>query len=144
MAVPLASKLIIDTNVFIDYLRDDLNVDWVFGRTGMPPRFLSAVVLMELRLGADTPKRRRAVDRIRAAFSTERILAPSAELFERAAVLFRRLHTLSNRPGDRLGMINDLLIALTAWRIGAAVVTRNAKHFQRIGAHLPGLRIVVP
>ncbi len=144
MAVPLARKVVIDTNIFIDYLRDDASSEWVFGSTGMAIRFLSSVVLMELRLGADTLKRRRAVERIRQAFPRERIIAPSAELFEHAADLFRRLYSAGAEPADRLAPINDLLIALTAWRIGAAVVTRNTVDFQRIQRHLPGLRIVAP
>src|SRR5713101_7182947 len=115
MAVPLARKVIIDTNVFIEYLRDGLSTEWAFGRTGMAIRFLSSVVLMELRLGADTAKRRRAVDHIRAAFSNPRVVAPSPDLFERAALLFRRLYHRGNEPADRLGPVNDLLIALTAW-----------------------------
>ena len=56
MAVPLAGKVLLDTNVFIDYLRQDRHADWVFGRVGHTVRFLSSVVLLELRLGADTPR----------------------------------------------------------------------------------------
>ena len=144
MAIPLARKVLIDTNIFIDYLRDDLSTEWVFGRGGTAIRFLSAIVLMELRLGATTPRRRRATDRIRAAFPDARVLAPSADLFERAALLFRRLYAPGSEPADRLASINDLLIALTAWRIGAAVVTRNAADFQRIQTRLPGLRVIIP
>jgi predicted nucleic acid-binding protein len=61
MAVPIGRKIMLDTNVFIDYLRLGLHADWVTGRAGRAIRFLSAVVLMELRLGADTLPRRRAV-----------------------------------------------------------------------------------
>jgi len=43
-----------------------------------------------------------------------------------------------------LGVVNDLLIALTAWRIGAAVVTANLREFSRIGKHLPALVVVTP
>src|SRR5437899_1613985 len=142
MAIPLARKVVIDTNVFIDYLRDDPSTEWVFGRSGMAIRFLSAIVLMELRLGADSLKRRRAVDGIRAAFPSERVIVPTADLFERAALLFRRFYAKGNEPADRLGPVNDLLIALTAWRIGAAVLTRNVQDFHRIQGQLPGLRIV--
>jgi predicted nucleic acid-binding protein len=142
MAIPLARKVVIDTNIFIDYLRDDPSTEWVFARSGMAIRFLSSVVLMELHFGAHTPRRRRAVDRIRAAFPSERVLAPTADLFERATLLFRRLYAKGNEPRDRLGPVNDLLIALTAWRIGAAVITRNAQDFNRIQGELPGLRIV--
>jgi len=40
--------------------------------------------------------------------------------------------------------MNDLLIALTAWRIGAAVVTANSGEFSRIAEHLPGLVVAEP
>lgn len=50
MAVPVAGKLLLDTNVFVDYLRAGLHADWIFGRVGETIRFLSSVVLMELRI----------------------------------------------------------------------------------------------
>lgn len=77
MAVPVAGKLLLDTNVFVDYLRAGLHADWIFGRVGETICFLSSVVLMELRLGADTPRRRRAVDRIKVAFPSGRLIAPA-------------------------------------------------------------------
>jgi predicted nucleic acid-binding protein len=77
VAVPVLGKVVLDTNVFIDYLRQDLHADWVFGRAGSTVRFLSSVVLMELRLDADTPRRGRAIDRIKAAFPRSRLIAPT-------------------------------------------------------------------
>ena len=106
MAVPLSGKVVLDTNVFVDYLRQGLYAEWMLGRVGETIRFLSAIVLMELRLGADTPRRKRAV--------------------------------------DRLGPLNDLLIALTARHIGATVVTNNLNEFRRIGKYVPGLAVVAP
>ena len=47
-------------------------------------------------------------------------------------------------PADRLGPVNDILIALTARQIGATVVSQNVRDFQQIAAHLPGLRVVNP
>ena len=38
----------------------------------------------------------------------------------------------------------DLLFALTAWRIGATMVTANIGEFGRIAEHLPGLVVVDP
>jgi len=147
MAVPvigIAGKVVLDTNVFIDYLRADLHADWVFGRTENVVRFLSSVVLMELRLGADTLPRRRAIDRIKRSFPDGRLIAPSPELFDRAAGLFRALHGDARGVADRLGPMNDVLIALTAWRIGATVVTRNLSDFRRIARELRGLRVAAP
>ena len=144
MAVPVRGKVILDTNVFVDYLRQGRHAEWVFGRAGEVFRFLSSVVLMELRLGADTPRRKRAVDRIGDAFPSERLVTPAHEQFDRAGQVFRALYGGGSALTDRLGPINDLLIALTARQIGATVITSNAEEFRRIAQHVPGLAIVAP
>jgi len=51
-------------------------------------------------------------------------------------VVFRALHGDGRGLRDRLGVVNDLLIALTAWRISATVVTANVEEFTRIQRHL--------
>lgn len=144
MALPVSGKVLLDTNVFIDYLRADLYADWIFGGVSNVIRFLSAVVLMELRVGADSARRHRAVDRIQAAFPTSRLIAPLPTLFDHAGRLFRTLHGDGSGLDDRLGPVNDLLIALTARQIGATVLTSNLDDFRRIARHLPGLRLVAP
>lgn len=143
MALPIGRKVLFDTNVFIDYLRAELYDNWVFGGHSNVIRFTSAVVLMELHLGANTAARQKAVARIETAFA-QRSLVPTAQLYAQAAKLFRTLYgDLSNRS-DRLAPINDLLIALTARQIGATVVTSNITEFTRIAEKVPGLRILPP
>jgi predicted nucleic acid-binding protein len=144
VAVLVTGRILLDTNVFIDNLRAGRHATWVWGGRESRIRFLSAVVLMELRVGADTLRRRRAVDRIHTAFPVERVVAPTAGLFDRAGALFLTLYGSTPERWDRLGPMNDVLIALTAWRIGATVVTGNSGEFSRIAEHLPGLRIVAP
>jgi predicted nucleic acid-binding protein len=144
MAPPVRGKVLLDTNIFIDYLRSGLHAEWVAVPVEGTVRFLSAVVLLELQLGADTPRRRRAVARLKAAFPAPRFLAPGPSGYERAGELFRRIHGSGDRMVDRLGAINDLLIAITAWQIGATVVTLNAGDFRRIAAELRGLRWIAP
>jgi predicted nucleic acid-binding protein len=144
VALPVTGKVLLDTNVFIDYLRTDLYADWIFGGVNNIIRFLSSVVLMELRIGADTVRRQRAVDRIEAAFPTSRLIAPLPLLFDQAGRLFRTLHVDGSGLDDRLGPVNDLLIALTARQIGATVLTSNVEEFRQIGRHLAGLRIAAP
>ena len=61
MALSLGAKVILDTNVFVDYLRAGMHAEWVLGPASGRIRFLSSVVLLELRLGAYTSRRRRAV-----------------------------------------------------------------------------------
>ncbi len=144
MALPVSGKVILDTNVFIDYLRADLHAEWVFGHVGNTIRFLSSIVLMELRIGADTPRRKRAVDKIRSAFPDERLIAPTPRICDQAGQLFQTLYGDGSCFSDRLGPINDLLIALTARHIGATVITRNITEFSRISEHLQGLSIANP
>ena len=139
-------KVVIDTGVYVDYLRAGLHQDWVLGPASRRVRFLSAVVLFELKLGARTLRSRRVVDALKLAFPSGRLIAPSAEMFERAAILYRKVHGASVGPpsGDRLGHFSDLMIALTSWRIGAAVVTSNGRDFKRIAAHLPDFAWLEP
>ena len=144
MAVSVTGKVLLDTNVFIDYLRADLHPGWIFGGVSNSVRFLSAVVLMELRLGADTPRRKRAVERVQAAFPTGRVIAPLAAMFDDAGRLFRTLCGDGSGLADRLGPINDLLIALRARQMGATLVTSNRQEFRRIAAHVSGLKVVAP
>jgi predicted nucleic acid-binding protein len=144
MALPVTGKVLLDTNIFVDYLRADLHAEWVFGGVSNTVRFLSSIVLMELRLGATTARRRRAVDRIMSGFPSGRLVAPAPLLFDRAGRVFRALYGEDGGTTDRLGPINDILIALTARHIGAMVVTSNLKVFRQIGKHVPGLQILAP
>jgi predicted nucleic acid-binding protein len=144
VALPVTGKVLLDTNVFIDYLRADLYAEWIFGGVSNIIRFLSSIVLLELRIGADTARRQRAVDRVQAAFPTSRLIAPLPPLFDHAGRLFRTLHGEGSGLDDRLEPVNDLLIALTARQIGATILTSNLDDFRRIARHLPGLRILAP
>ena len=144
MALPIRGKVLLDTNVLIDYLRAGLHAEWVSGGHGTIIRFISAVVLLELRLGADTPKRKKAVDRLHHAFHSGRTLGLTPSILDRAGKIFRDMYGDASGLSDRLGPINDVLIALTAREIGAAVVTNNVLEFRRIAAKVSGLRIMAP
>jgi predicted nucleic acid-binding protein len=142
VALPVGAKVVLDTNVFIDYLRVGLHANWVIGPVGKTIRFLSSVVVLELDVGADTPRRKKAVDRLKDAFPRSRVIAPDVWAFDQAGVVFRALY--GTVRGDRLGLMNDILIALTARRIGAAVVTSNLGEFHRIANHISGLAVIDP
>ena len=144
MALPVGGKVLLDTNVLIDYLRTGLYTEWVLGGGGSILRFISAITILELRLGADTPTRKKAVDRLQQAFQTGRTLGLPPSLLDHAGRIFRALYGNAAGMGDRLGPLNDVLIALTARQIGATVVTRNVMEFRRIAAKVSGLKIVTP
>jgi predicted nucleic acid-binding protein len=146
MAVSVKGKLVIDTNIFVSYLRAGLHEEWVEGRVPGTSRFLSSIVLFELRLGASDNRRREVITKLIRCFPLSRIVSPSHGVYRIAADLFIKLYGSNSKtwPADRLGPANDLLIAATAYRIGATLITENEKDFSRIADHLRGFRFSLP
>lgn len=144
MALPIGGKILLDTNVLIDFLRAGMHTEWVLGAHGNVVRFISAVALLELRLGADTPKRKNAVDRIQQAFQAGRTLGLTATTLDHAGRLFRAVHGNASGMRDRLAPLNDMLIALTAREIGATVITSNLLEFRRLAGKISGLKVMAP
>lgn len=62
---------------------------------------------------------------------------PVVSLDERVPAIYARAAAALMRAGERLAMM-DLLIASVALSKGAAVLTRNVRHFERI----PGLTVL--
>jgi predicted nucleic acid-binding protein len=93
----------------------------------------SSVVLSELRRGARTPAARRWVERIHDAAAVR--WAPTASDWWEAG---RVVQVLGDRcgwdRGKRRDFQNDALIALTARRHGATVVTYNRRDFELLRA----------
>ena len=95
-------------------------------------RYMSAVVAMELRAGAQHRAARDSTSApIRAYRSSGRLVVPSNEVFERAGGVLRQLK-LAGRDVRLSSPCNDVLIALTARSIGASVVTANLDDFGAI------------
>jgi predicted nucleic acid-binding protein len=100
----------------------------------------SSVVLSELRRGARTPQARRLVD------SLHRIARvrwePSDQDWWEAGRLVREIGDAENwEVNKRREFQNDALIALTARRHGATIVTGNAGDFNLLSGK-PGIRVV--
>jgi predicted nucleic acid-binding protein len=125
-------RLVIDTNVYIDWLNKGRHEDVLFQRDVV--RYLSAVVLMELRAGAVLRADQRVVQRLETAFERAgRILAPSRALFAEAGDTLRRLQIEAGYSiGGSRSIANDVLIALSARSIGATVVTQNERDYRAI------------
>jgi len=125
-------RLVIDTNVYIDWLNKGRHEDVLFQRDAV--KYLSAVVLMELRAGAVSRADRRLVRRLEAGFERAgRILAPSRALFAEAGDTLRRLQIAEGyNIGGSGSIANDVLIALSARSIGATVVTQNERDYRAI------------
>ena len=136
-------RVIFDTNLYIDWLRagarEELMVEAPF------LRYMSTVVLMELRAGAFTPAAVRAVEDLYASFSrTHRLLPPTAETFWRVGTV---LATMQRRFGydlkKRMRLAHDCLIALSSRQIGATVFTHNGRDFAVIRRIVPFKLVVV-
>lgn len=123
-------RTVLDTNVYIDWLNDGLHADLVLGPGRV--RILSAIVLMELRAGAETAKAKRGVDRLARAYrAAQRLVAPLPSVCDEAGNVLRELRR-SGRDVRRASLVNDVLIALTARAQGATVVTRDGSDFTAI------------
>ena len=136
-------RLVIDTNVYIDWFNAGRHEDILFQRETV--KHLSAIVVMELRAGASSVKDRRLVQRVESAFvRARRILVPSATVFAEAGDVLRSLHTTRGfRMEQRHSIVNDVLIALSARSIGATVATQNEGDYRAIQAVRPFQLLVV-
>jgi predicted nucleic acid-binding protein len=127
-------RVVIDTNVYVDWINRGRHEEVLFQRETV--KYLSAVVLMELRAGAFSLRDRRLLQRLQTAFERAgRILIPSGTVFAEAGDALRRLQAdRGYNIGASHSIANDVLIALSARSIGAAVVTQNERDYRAIQA----------
>ena len=135
--------VVFDTDLYIDWLREGAREELMVGAPFL--RYMSTVVLMELRAGALTPATTRAVEDMHTTFSrTRRLLTPTPQTFWQAGAV---LATLRRRFGydlkKRSRLVNDCLIALSSRQIGATVFTHNGQDFATIRRVAPFKLVVV-
>jgi predicted nucleic acid-binding protein len=125
-------RVVIDTNIYIDWLNEGLYEDVIFQREVV--KHLSAVVLMELLAGAFSTRDRRLIQDIALPFArANRIVTPTISLYEEAGDVLRRLQLLRGYSlPSAYGLVNDVLIALSARSVGASVITQNETDFAAI------------
>jgi len=68
---------------------------------------------------------------IRAHAASARLVAPSAPVFDEAGFVLRALR-MAGREVRHASLVNDVLIALTARRLGATLYTGDAEDFRAI------------
>jgi predicted nucleic acid-binding protein len=130
-------RVVIDTNVYVDWINSGRHEEVLFERETV--KYLSAVVLMELRAGAFSERDRRLLQRLQTAFERAgRVLTPSRSVFAEAGDALRRLQADRGYSiGASHSIANDVLIALSARSIGASVVTQNGRDYRAIRAVRP-------
>lgn len=126
---------IIDTSVYIGHWEQRLYENALAAvRTAFIVRH-SAVVLSELRRGARTREAQRRVETL-ARFATIRWEPTAADWWE-AGLLIRKIGDANDwDTRKRRDFQNDALIALTARRHGAAVVTADNRDFDLLAREL--------
>lgn len=127
--------VIYDTSVYIDAMRrGDTTVLQTRNVIYASPLWLSAVVLEELYAGATNAPLRKLLEKTERDFAkANRLLTPTQSDWTRTGHLLAKFGT--KYGFDQIGrarMTNDVLIALSAARLGLLLVTRNPRDFARI------------
>ena len=145
----MSSGLALDTNVYIDAIRDPSELAALkqfvlrFGHR----LWLAGVVAAELGAGALTDARRDAVDDLVRPYATrDRVFGVSFTACREAG---RALAGLATRERVRLAtappsLTNDALLAASCREADVVLVTRNFKDFSRLQRQLRGFRFVAP
>jgi predicted nucleic acid-binding protein len=119
--------LLVDTDVLIDYLRDEPNaVAYLEGLT--EPAMVSTITVAELYAGVREGDERERLERFLLAFE---VVAVDDEVAARGG-LIRRDYGKSHGTG-----LADALIAASAELRSATLVTLNRKHFPMVPIHIP-------
>ena len=133
MAEPLV-KVILDTSIYIPFINAGISHPILELEYETPLLYMSAVVIEELYASASDNNTIKLLDRLYGTFEDlGRLIAPDALDWKKTGKVITKL-------GQKYGFeekfltkkTNDVLIALSARKIGAVVVTFNIKDFSRI------------
>ena len=136
-------RFLLDTSSYLEFLNDSDAAERAAAvlREIAPYLHLSAVVRAELTQGAKGKAGRALVDKLARPFERcGRVVTPAYEDWVTAATAQSKLWDES--PSQRTKkLLFDLLLACSARRIGAWLVTENERDFQRIDRWLPTKRL---
>ena len=131
-------KFIVDTQLFIDALRDRSALERFrrFREACAPFEYLSVIVAQELRAGIKTPADRTTLDRhvLEVFERTGRTITPTASAWHRSGDV---LAAMAKREGLQLAHLpkafaNDVMLAISCRESGCVLVTENVRDFARI------------
>ena len=137
MADPLV-KVLLDTSIYIPFINQGIYHPALEISEGIPLLYMSAVVVEELYAGAFDPYTVRLLDKIYNTFDRlGRLVTPLSSDWQKTGKIVAKI-------GKKYGfeeiflsrLVNDVLIALSARRIGAITYTKNLKDFQRVKEYL--------
>lgn len=130
-------KVVLDTNVWIGFFRNPAQKDAFESRMHRPLLFMSSIVAMELFAGCRTPRRQKDLANFLKPFEKAgRILVPDHACFREAGIALAALANDGIGSSHLRQIVNDVLIAVTAARAGAILITANTGDFSRIEEHI--------
>jgi len=127
----LSSLFLLDTSIFVDYLRNGLHEDRIDSLTGVVRT--SSVVLAELWRGASRPAE---LAYLQALEKNHSILVPTKQNWLDSGMLLRRVRVDHGFTPEKLRNLHfDVLIALTARSHGARLITSDRVDFELIASY---------
>ncbi len=131
-------QALFDSSVYIDAMRRGDDAVLELRRFSAAPLWLSAVVVEELYAGASGSAYQQ-IERLEHNFaSSKRILVPNlSDWTQTGRVLARIAAKYHYEKIGRGRLTNDALIAISAGRLGATVITANQRDFARLAEFRP-------
>lgn len=131
-------KTVFDTNVWVRFFRRPDDRAALEARLKRPLVLMSSVVVMELRAGCPTRREAAELDLFLKPYEKAgRVVSPDMGAFYEAGNVLAKLGAEGVSPAERRRLTNDVLIAVTAVRHGARVITSNVRDFAKIERYLP-------
>ncbi|MBI5847044.1 MAG: type II toxin-antitoxin system VapC family toxin [Nitrospirae bacterium] len=127
-------KAILDTSVYIPFLRDGI-IHPKFPEDFINPLlYMSSVVVSELFAGAHDSQSIKLLDKLHQTFqNVGRLIVPNDEDWRQTGGIIAKSRKKYGYDSTYLSRLqNDILVACSARRIGAFVLTKNEKDFVRI------------
>jgi len=133
MAVSPA-KAILDTSVYLPFLRRDGEIHDLGFLLRPTLLYMSSVVFAEIYAGAKDQSAIRRLGKLYRTFDRlDRVITPDKQVWFEAGQVLQQLGVRHGFEATGLARLtHDVLIALSARKIGAVVFTRNRRDFERI------------
>lgn len=127
-------KIIIDTNIYIDFYNTGKFKEFIFQKRYPEIIYVSSIVIMELLAGAFSRSDIAIVNNlIKIARASNKIITPTQHDYIDSGKILAKLQSEKGYDLKKSYHItNDVLIALSARRIGATLFTQNKKDFETI------------
>jgi predicted nucleic acid-binding protein len=124
-----SQPVVFDTSIYIPYFRREAYRSLIEAQTRRGRNRLSSVVIQELYTGTRSPTDKRLLDELNRAFTSRGyVVTPEHEEWVLAGQL---LNQYCRRHGflDPRSHVADVLILISALRVGAVLITENVRNF---------------